>query len=120
VIPIIQTIVFIVLAAAWKAVADTLKDHYDTSIFRNKDPRFWKPDISWQYVGYIKFTKYHPDAWHISNSFMIAFFDGAIVSISTLTFHWKWYWYVAEFFAIGFFFMIIFNLFYDHLLKKKS
>jgi hypothetical protein len=112
------SILFIALAAAFKAVADTLKDHYDQSIFRLKDQRFWKPDVSWEYVGYIKFTKYHPDAWHISNSLMIIFFDAAIVSISTIAFHWKWYWYATEFIVVGAIFIFAFNLFYDKILKK--
>lgn len=118
-ITIILTIFFIALAAACKAVADTLKDHYDTSIFKNKDPKFWKPDVSWEYVGYIPFTKYHPDAWHLANTLMIWFFDAAIVCVSIVAFEWKWYWYVAEFIAIGFLFISAFNLFYNRILLKK-
>jgi len=116
-IQIILTISFIVLAAACKAVADTLRDHFDTSIFRYKDQRFWKPDISWKYVGYIKFTKYHPDAWHIANSLMLAFLDAAIVSASAMHWHLKWYWYAVEWALIGIFFNLVFNWFYNKILK---
>lgn len=114
------TILFIALAAACKAVADTLKDHFSSSVFRWRDQRFWNPAVSWRYVGYIKFTKYHPDAWHIANSLMIIFFDAAIVSITTMLFNWSWYWFAAEFIAIGICFNLVFNLFYSLLSKPKK
>jgi hypothetical protein len=65
---------FILLAAICKAVADTLQHHFESSVFKYKDPRFWNPAVSWQYAYRIRFTKYPVDAWHLSNSLMIIFF----------------------------------------------
>lgn len=115
---ILLCISFIALAAVCKAVADTLRDHYDTSIFRAKDPRFWNPQISWKYVGVIKFTKYHPDAWHLCNSLMLCFLDAAVVAATALYWHWKWWEYGLEFVLIGILFNVVFNLFYNRILKK--
>jgi hypothetical protein len=103
---------FIILAAFFKAVSDTLKDHFTTSVFQFKDPRFWNPEISWKYAGYLKFTRYHLDAWHLSNSGMIFGFLFALV------FHHGFFpWYV-EWIGEGTLFNLSFNLFYNKILKR--
>jgi hypothetical protein len=113
IISIILTTIFIAFAGICKAIADTLKDHFDTSIFKWKNPKFWKPDVSWQYVGYIRFTKYHPDAWHIANSLMIVFFCLAIAVHGACRFG-----VLPEVVMYGGVFDIAFNLFYNKILKK--
>lgn len=106
------TILFISLAAIFKAVADKLKDHYTVSVFKWKDPRFWNPDISYRYIGFIRFTKYRPDAWHLSNSCMIICFClAAVLHISVLS----WFYELA---IAGLLFNLIFNVFYNHILKS--
>ena len=107
------TILFIGLAAIFKAISDTLKDHFSISIFRWKDPRFWNPNISWKYVGLIRFTKYRPDAWHLSNSGMIVSFCLAFVFHKPVL---AWYYELA---IAGLWFNLVFNQFYDHILKSR-
>lgn len=108
-------ILFLSLAAMFKAVSDTLRDHYDTSIFRWKDPKFWKPDISWRYVGYIKFTKFHPDAWHLSNSLMIGAFILIAIFHNMSNFHLHW---SLEILVALIWYNLVFNLFYNKILRK--
>jgi hypothetical protein len=72
------TIASIILAAFFKAVADTLSHHFDTSVFAWRDKRFWDPAVSWQYAHYLKGTKYKVDAWHLANSGMIICFCLAV------------------------------------------
>ena len=104
-------ILFLVLAAFFKAVADTLQHHFETSIFKNKDVRWWNPAFSWKYVKFLPFTKYRLDAWHLSNSLMIVsficfgvFFEHRI--------HWS-----LEVIASGIIFNFAFILFYDEVLR---
>lgn len=106
------TILFLCLAAIFKAIADTLRDHYYSSVFRWKDRKFWDPQVSWQYVGYIRLTKFHPDAWHICNSAMIISFALAIVK------HKPVLWWGWELLIAGAIYNIVFNLFYNKILRK--
>lgn len=113
---VILTILFITLAGIFKAVADTLTHHYYTSIFSNKNERFWNPNVSWRYVKFIKFTKYRPDAWHLANSGMIVSFCVAVVialrSKPVL-------WWGFELIIAGAVFIATFNLFYNKILIKR-
>lgn len=112
---------FLVLAAVFSAVADTLQHHFETSVFKWKDPRWWNPNISWEYVGFLRLwklkSKYRPDAWHLSKSAMITCFIlfGLLFPFSL--------WHVGVLLAAlaicGGAWVLVFNLFYNHLLRKK-
>lgn len=106
------TALLIIAAGFFKAVADTLTHHYDTSIFRWKDRKFWDPSISWKYADYLKFTRYKLDAWHLANSGMIICFCGAFAVNES---HLWWGW---EFLIAGALFNVSFNLFYNKILRK--
>jgi hypothetical protein len=103
--------ILIILAAFFKAVADVLMFHFETSVFKWKDPRWWNPNISWKYVGFIKFTKYRPDAHHLANSLMIVCFITAIPFCPD--FSW---WKVVI--GGGVLYNLVFNLFYNKALRK--
>jgi hypothetical protein len=110
-----MVILFIILAAICKAVSDTLVHHYYTSVFRFKDPRFWNPNESYKYTGFLKIwfikTAYRADAWHISNSLMIISFCLAIVLHKPVL---SWYY---EFIIAGILFNGTFNIFYNKILR---
>ena len=106
-----MAILFILLAAISKAAADTVSHHFETSVFKWKDPRWWNPAVSWEYVGFIKFTKYRPDFWHLCNSGMIIFFCLATVFHKPVL---EWYY---ELLIAGLLFNLCFNLFYNRLLR---
>lgn len=107
------TYILIFLAAFYKAVADTISHHFDTSVFKNMPFQFWNPNESYKYAPRIPLTKYPVDAWHLSNSFMIicficaaVFYDGQL----------KWFWDIL---VLGIGFNIVFGLFYDYVLRRK-
>lgn len=106
------TLLLISLAAIFKAVADTLQHHFDTSIFKKLNPKWWNPVVSCDYVGFLPFTKYRPDAWHLANSGMIISFICAVVLSHPVT-----AWWLAIIIG-GVVFNIVFNLFYNQILVK--
>ena len=107
------TITILVLAAFFKAVADTLQHHYDVSVFKNMTYHWWDPNRSWRYVNFIPFTKYRPDAWHLANSLMIISF------ISLAVFHQHHFKWWIEIIAAGIIFNLAFGFFYDKILISK-
>jgi hypothetical protein len=106
-------IILIVLAAFFKAVADTLTHHFDTSVFNWWDRRFWDASVSWRYAHYLKWTKYRLDGWHLANSGMIICFCLAVVLHTSVL---SWYWEVL---IAGSVFNLSFNLFYNRILRRK-
>jgi hypothetical protein len=105
------TISFLVIAGICKAVADTITHHFDSSVFRRKDKRFWDPSISWSYAKYLPLTKYKVDAWHLANSGMIISICFAIALHHSYTYWW------AEFVAAGIIFNLSFNMFYNKVFR---
>lgn len=109
----ILTIAFLILAGICKAVSDTITHHFDTSVFRRKDRKFWDPNISWKYAKTLKFTSYKVDAWHLANSgmiiswcFALAFYDNQL-NINP---------FIVVIIA-GIIFNLSFNLFYNKILR---
>jgi hypothetical protein len=102
-------IIFIALAAVCKSISDTLQHHFDSSVFAELNKRFWDPAFSWKFVKFLPFTKYRPDAWHLSNSGMILFFTLA-VCFNDLS--WHPVWQIA---AMGSVFVFVFNIFYNKI-----
>lgn len=94
----------IALAAIFKAIADTIKHHPDTSIFAGK--KFWLFEGKM-----LPLTKYKVDGWHIANSLMIA-------SFLTLIFINIKYNHILSYIILGVEFILIFNLFYNKILRK--
>lgn len=109
---IIYEIVLIVLAAVFKAVADTVADHYDVSIFKGKHPAFWDKTTAAQYAPFLRFTKFRLDAWHLANFAMIFCFCLCAV-IHKPILHW-----FIELVIAGVIFNVVFNFFYNKALRK--
>jgi hypothetical protein len=103
------TLLFIALAGLFKSVADTIQHHYYDSYFQRFNQRFWNPALSWKYVKTVPFTKYRPDAWHLSNSLMVISFCLAAV-LNDLYWHW-----VLQLVVAGLVFNIVFNTFYNRI-----
>lgn len=102
-------------ASIMKAVADTLEHHYDTSIFKKWNSKWWNPAESYLVVKFLPWTKYRPDPWHLANSCMMVlvvlygFFYEPVFS--------KWYLELAMY---GGLWILPFNLCYNTLFKIKS
>lgn len=95
-------------AGFFKAVSDTLSHHYETSIFSRLNPKWWNPNESWKHVKFLPFTRYRPDAWHISNSLMILCFCIAAFGFTLWTI------------IAGVAFILVFNTNYNIILKRKN
>jgi hypothetical protein len=102
---------FIALAAFCKAVVDTLMFHFETSVFAHNDPKWWNPNVSWQYKKYLPLTSYPIDAWHLFNSGMIVFM---CVAVALRTKRLKWWWEVL---IAGAIWNGTFNIAYNLILK---
>jgi len=103
------SLILLIFAAIFKAVADEVDHHFDTSIFRRHDPNFWDRDISSDKAKRI--CGYKIDAWHISLSCMI------VCMILAAIFHQPklaWYW---ELLIGGFVWNTMFNIFYNKILR---
>ena len=127
----ILSIILVILSGICKAVADTIKHHYDTSIFKDKKGGFWLSDGSNKYKNgdsaqgrkYAAMFDGFTDAWHVFNnsafyllivaigfaytdSFMILgnlwLLRAALVTTAGITLH-----------------MQTFNIFYNRILRKK-
>jgi hypothetical protein len=105
------TSILIFFSAFFKAVADTLDDHFDTSIFKKLPWQSW--DANRATTKTFWFTGYKFDPWHICGSLMIICFALAIV-FNDLNFNWKW-----QILCIGAEYNIVFGLFYSKFLRRK-
>lgn len=105
------SLLFISLAAVFKAVADTLAHHFDISVFRDKPRKYWDPNIITKTGP--KIFGYPIDAWHISNSFQILSWFGFGLTYRATLEHW---W--LDLAAGGICFNLIFSLFYNKILRK--
>jgi len=106
------TYILILFAAVFKAVADTLDDHFDTSIFKHLPWQFW--DANRATTKKFWFTGYKPDAWHICGTLYISLFAFAAV-FNDLTIAW---W--KQVLIIGTEYNLVFGLFYSKILRRKS
>jgi len=56
-------LLFLALAAICNAIMDTLKDHYEISIFHSWNKYFFNPQYSWNYrkkfLGIVELDAYH-------------------------------------------------------------
>jgi hypothetical protein len=80
---LLLSLLFLVLIGFFLAVMDRTAEEvaFNNSVFRNLDRKWWLRSVSWQYVKFIRWTKYRPDAWHIAKSAMIASIGLAAVSL---------------------------------------
>ena len=133
---LLQPILFYCYSGAMDAVMDTLKDHFSVSIFKNLNPQFWNPSVSWKnkYIdgdpnkGHRKIkvlgiTFNYPDAlsdaWHICKILREGFNILAVVSaliIPHITF--TILGALSFILVAGILRNWSFNLLYNHLLKS--
>ena len=109
-----MTIMFFLLAAFFNAIMDTLEEgHFDKSIFKDLNPKFWYKRESGKYVKQIPILKYPIDAWHISKSLMVTCLAaGTALNMTVFPNFW------LNFTALGVLWNLFFNVLYNHLLKK--
>lgn len=84
---------------------------YSRSVFSRYNPKWWSKIVSWEYVKFLPFTKYRPDAWHLAKSGMILFLCLAIVVYDPKGIR------VVDFLIFGAAWNIVFNVFYNKIFK---
>jgi hypothetical protein len=102
----ILAFILVTLAAFFKAVADTLVHHFGASVFRQRNTKFWNPFHRWN-DAVDKIFGYPLDALHIANAFVICAVSGLWFCSGPV-----WYYFVLA----GWFF-VVFNIFYDKILR---
>jgi hypothetical protein len=114
----LRGISFFCLVAICKAIADTLADHFDTSIFKKLNPKFWDKKTSSETAIRIPFTKYKIDAWHLTNSFAITFIILSMIYYRPML-PQGFLFMVCEVGIYGILSIVVFNIFYNHILRNK-
>jgi len=102
----IASSILIFFAAIFNAIMDKTKDtiQFKSSIFKNKSSKFWN-DEAWK-GKFLPLTKYKANAWHISKSLMLLCL---FIAISKT---------ILEFAIISTVWLLVFNRFYNKILKK--
>jgi len=122
----------LLLAAICNSIMDNITHHWDESIFERpkgeitKWDMWWNPEYSWRNkyqdgdpkkplkkIVFGLFDKPFTDAWHTFKSLMITFL---VASISCALFHNIWY-ILLSITVLGTSWNLVFNLFYNKLLK---
>ena len=117
----------VAIAATCNSVMDTSVEHYKGSILERYNPLFWNYAISWKnkYTNHkesegispfykLPFMQSFSDAWHLSKSVMIIALCAAIslTTVIPLSF------FLIQMALYGIIWNVVFNLFYNHLLRK--
>lgn len=98
---------FVYLAANFNAICETLSFHFKTSVFQDKDPKKWNPNVDWQYInnflGIMRIEPYHISktiqlillAWyghfHTQVHFDISLESIFYLSLDTSVFFFSWF-----------------------------
>lgn len=108
-------ILIICLAAICKAFADTLDHHFDTSIFKKWNRKYFDPNVIQKTTRQI--FGYPVDGWHIANSIQYCSWIILAVKFYKPVFAWHF-----DGVIIGTIFIAVFNSFYNHffLIKKPK
>jgi uncharacterized protein involved in cysteine biosynthesis len=110
-------VIFPILIGFFMAVMDRTTEEvaFNNSIFRNLNPKWWLRSVSWEYVKFIPFTKYRPDAWHLAKSSLIlsiAFMTVFSLKITNIP--------ILNVLINGSVITGSFVVFYDYILKRKT
>lgn len=110
-------IIYPILVGLLIAVMDRTSEEvaYNNSVFRNLNRKWWLKSVSWEYVNFLPFTKYRPDAWHLTKSLLI------IVISCMAVFPFKVFdsW-ILNIFLNASIITATFVVFYDYILKRKK
>lgn len=107
------TLIFIFIASIFNAICDTLKDHFQSSIFSNLNPNWWDPAVTANTMGnFLGIVRL--DAWHLSKyGWMLSWV--AAVGITILYPITIW-----EVVCMPFVWSLGFELFYSYIFKLNK
>ena len=100
-------IILIFFASVFNSIMDKTETiiSFNSSVFKKLNPNFWCKPLSAN-TPLLKFTHYRIDAWHLSKSLMVICICAAMSST------------IWEFIIYGIIWNLVFNLMYNHSLKK--
>lgn len=108
---IFLTYILIALSAVCNAFMDIVEnENFHISVFKNLNQNFWYKRESWKHAKQV--FKYKLDAWHLAKSSMIICWVLAIIL-------YKAFIPVIDFIVMGIIYNLVFNLFYNRILKQK-
>ena len=116
------SIIFIAMEGFFNSVMDTLDHHFSTSIFKNWNPYFWNPSLSWKQK--YELPDWIPDAftdgWHISKFLQIISFLIAVVFYIPTThfFNINLLNTFIDFLILGVTRNLVFTIFYNYILAE--
>lgn len=133
---IIVSVLLFALSAFLKGICDTLQFHFYTSVFADKKPMFWNPQVSWRnkykdyptdprprFFGATTFLVALTDAWHLLDTLRTFAISTALCVLASPLLHISGNAFVAWLVIwIALVFVIhsgAFHLSYTVLFKKK-
>jgi hypothetical protein len=106
-----KSAIFLAIAASFNGIMDTLWTHYDRSVFKALDPKWWNPNLSWMhqenFLGLVRL-----DAWHLAKYGMLFGICLAIITYKPIVKKYR----ILDFFIFTCIWSIFFELFYSYLL----
>jgi len=135
---LILTGLCLIIAATGKAVMDTLRFHFSTSVFSEYAGNlFIDPSVSWRnkykngdhkqgerFTGSTTIFVFTTDLWHLAQFFFLRFFFAAIIcyhlspGLSVLVYDLGLWNMAIDYVALSAVFGATFTLFYSKILKK--
>lgn len=112
------TTILIIIASICNAIMDIIRFRFNESIFRNLNPNYFNPNVSYlnQNNIWYKVLKQAPDLWHNAKSLMIICICVAISIEGKLLFESVW----LNIIYLGIVWNIVFNVFYNIILRKTK
>lgn len=110
-------IIYPILVGFLMAVMDRTTEEvaFNNSVFRNLNRKWWLRSVSWEYVKFLPFTKYRPDAWHLAKTLLII----AISCMAVFSFK-VFNSGILNIFLNASIITGSFVVFYDYILKRKK
>jgi hypothetical protein len=123
----------ITIMAICNAVMDKLQFHFGVSIWKDKNPLFWNPQLSWRnkwkngdpeqgekFPGSSSIFVSLTDAWHLFKKFLTAAL--AILPAAWLgTAHaWPWWGYALAWLGAQWLYGGVFHLFFKYIFDRRE
>lgn len=121
------SLIFLFVAGIFKAIIDTLQFHFETSIFKNFNQKWWNPSISWKnkwkngdpkqgerFLGSSTIFVSLTDAWHFFQHLLIFCLILSIVTYSKLS-----CLRIIDFLIFYTVFTVTFEIFFSKVFRKN-
>ena len=121
-------LIFVIVAAFFNAIIDSVSFRFNGSIFANRNPLFWNPKKSWRnkwkngnpdegekFIGSSTVFVLWTDAWHLFKSMMLSSMTLAVVLYEPITSS-----IFFDFLIFKIVYGLIFTLLFDKIFNKNG